>query len=593
MPDRIIMPPLQYFMVTWGVAGEFGGMTSMCLTRARTLAHHAGVRAPVLTFEVQPDYTEITEALLESGHIVHGTEICNIYHYYRVANLDNRDGISESVGEELHIPSHGIQRQTIRDGEGRVFCRVIRSLDAEREFRREYWRTDETVFLTETNESGEDGNARYELRLLDRSGRTVGKYNSRDDFFRAWMLELAGGEPTVFVADSVKTTRFTGALRAKHVMKMAVMHNSHIRGGGEPLRGRLAMSRRDVTLHSQRWDGIIFLTERHRQDFVDRFGTTNNLFVLSNPFSRAAELPAFSGRVPSRGVMVCRLDPIKNVLAAIETIGIVRQTVPSVRLDIYGSGKQWQELQERINELNLQHNIVLHGHISNAAEEFSRAVFSLLTSRKEGQPLALLESQGHGCPPVSFNIRYGPEDVIQDGHNGFLVEEGDIQSAADKIIDLCLDESLAQRMSTLAWKSSAQYGHVEVLQRFASIVEQAWDQRSGRLGLARMAFHIQNSAIKANGFWELAGSLTWKQNSGPPAMEELAPALQLLPQSGAAPVWIPGEVVDRKDGRLDIKFNIRAEDDLPIGAGPGDRDVFLVVTGRNFRFRERVDLTAL
>src|SRR4051794_15961634 len=47
------------FMVTWGIADEFGGMTSMCLQRARMYQTHLGQRAPILTFEPKPGYAEV------------------------------------------------------------------------------------------------------------------------------------------------------------------------------------------------------------------------------------------------------------------------------------------------------------------------------------------------------------------------------------------------------------------------------------------------------------------------------------------------------------------------------------------------------
>lgn len=581
------LPKFRYFMVTWGVGGEFGGMTSMCLTRARTMRQHAATHAPVLTFEFQPDYSEILESLHQSGPLVGGMEIRNIYHYYRAADLEDR-AVRDEGSRKLGIPQEDIQAQTVRDGDGAVFCRIIRSLDGGKEYRREYFRPDESVFLTETTEYNDNGEQHRELCLLNRYGEAVGLFKSREDLFQFWMVEQTEGEPSVFVADSVQTTQFTGRIRARNVMKMAVMHNSHVVGGGEPLRGRLGAGRRDVALQSQRWDGILFLTKRHRQDFIDRFGSANNLFVLSNPAPRTDELPAFSHRTPARGVMVCRLEDAKNVFAAIAVIDIVRRSVPAVRLDIYGRGRQRQELQDRIMERGLQGNIHLHGHVPNASEQFSTAVFSLLTSRKEGQPLVLLESQGHGCPPVAFNIRYGPDDVITDGQNGFLVEEADVQTAAERVSALCTDDALAQRMSRSAWEGSQRYGHRQVLRSFGSIVDHAWKQRPGRLALSNTAIQILSACHEADGLGEIVASFTWKQNAGPPAMDTLALHLQILPRYTGPAEEVSGEVLRREDGRLDVKFRVpRDQVSPPAPAEP--RDLFILAGGGNVLVRKRIE----
>ena len=41
----------------------------------------------------------------------------------------------------------------------------------------------------------------------------------------------------------------------------------------------------------------------------------------------------------------------------------------------------------------------------------------------EGFSLALLECESHGVPSISYDIQYGPGELIQDGKNGYLIEK--------------------------------------------------------------------------------------------------------------------------------------------------------------------------
>ena len=41
----------------------------------------------------------------------------------------------------------------------------------------------------------------------------------------------------------------------------------------------------------------------------------------------------------------------------------------------------------------------------------------------EGFSLALLESLAHGVPTISYNIKYGPKEMINNGENGYLIEK--------------------------------------------------------------------------------------------------------------------------------------------------------------------------
>jgi poly(glycerol-phosphate) alpha-glucosyltransferase len=77
--------------------------------------------------------------------------------------------------------------------------------------------------------------------------------------------------------------------------------------------------------------------------------------------------------------------------------------------------------------------VKLRGYSTSAADEFSRASFSLLTSSAEAFANVLIESMGRGCIPISYDIPYGPSDIITHGVDGFLVPNGDIQALAAQI----------------------------------------------------------------------------------------------------------------------------------------------------------------
>ena len=56
----------------------------------------------------------------------------------------------------------------------------------------------------------------------------------------------------------------------------------------------------------------------------------------------------------------------------------------------------------------------------------------VMTSQMEGLPMVLLEAKSWGLPLVSFDIMTGPSDIIQDGINGYLIEEGNIDEMAER-----------------------------------------------------------------------------------------------------------------------------------------------------------------
>ncbi len=50
----------------------------------------------------------------------------------------------------------------------------------------------------------------------------------------------------------------------------------------------------------------------------------------------------------------------------------------------------------------------------------------------EGFSLALLESLAHGVPVISYDIKYGPNELITPDFNGYLITKNDEDARFDK-----------------------------------------------------------------------------------------------------------------------------------------------------------------
>lgn len=51
----------------------------------------------------------------------------------------------------------------------------------------------------------------------------------------------------------------------------------------------------------------------------------------------------------------------------------------------------------------------------------------------EGFSLALLESLAHGVPVISYDIKYGPNELITSDFNGYLITKNDEDALFDKV----------------------------------------------------------------------------------------------------------------------------------------------------------------
>jgi len=104
-------------------------------------------------------------------------------------------------------------------------------------------------------------------------------------------------------------------------------------------------------------------------------------------------------------------------------------------------------LTELIGKHRCQSHVRLLGVISGEvkASALASAWCMVLPSHAEGLPMAILEAMACGLPIISTRVGAIPE-VITDGVEGFLIEPGDVEALADRMLRLEADAELRQRM---------------------------------------------------------------------------------------------------------------------------------------------------
>ncbi|MBP6924437.1 MAG: glycosyltransferase [Candidatus Pacebacteria bacterium] len=112
------------------------------------------------------------------------------------------------------------------------------------------------------------------------------------------------------------------------------------------------------------------------------------------------------------------LHPNKNWTAAINTIS----TLPSsVHLAIIGSGEEYDQLHNQIEQLNVANRIHLLGYVPDAVKYLRAFDIFMLPSKKEGLPYVILEAGLAGLPVIASDLP-GNRDIIESGEQGFLVD---------------------------------------------------------------------------------------------------------------------------------------------------------------------------
>lgn len=100
---------------------------------------------------------------------------------------------------------------------------------------------------------------------------------------------------------------------------------------------------------------------------------------------------------------------------------------------IYGSGECEEELKKNIKNLGLQGRVLLKGHAANIYDVYNQHSILVMTSSYEGFPMALLEGTGSKLPLVSFDVPTGPNEIITNHINGFLIPPFSILEMSQKL----------------------------------------------------------------------------------------------------------------------------------------------------------------
>jgi len=212
--------------------------------------------------------------------------------------------------------------------------------------------------------------------------------------------------------------------------------------------------------------GIIAQTSKAAELLSERLNDADsNIRVIPNPLRGIVEKKIHKkNQIVALGRLVKekRYDRLLDVMRRLEN--------KSWDLVIVGDGYLRTDVENMIRDYKLHNRVILAGQQKNVDPFLNGSRIFVLTSDIEGYPNALCEAMAHGLACISFDCVAGPRDIIDNGVNGILVEDGNIEHFAKELDALIMDADKRQHIGKEAEKIKIKLNRNEIFRQYLDFI---------------------------------------------------------------------------------------------------------------------------
>lgn len=616
------MPNAQYVITTSSVNSVFGGLTEAMLQRSRLFSKYAEQKTTILTFNYNEKYPEIINSLMDREKINNDINIINLYEFFKNTTTKDDTIVPHSIQEEGLEYIKAEQENTYRYFKNGLYVKYKRFNDGKlvlvdyfnenrsRTHREEYtesghihritymdlqlnlpkqelyYRNDGTCYLNKFLKINPETKkvSVEKIFLFNNNGTIATVFKSNLEFQHYFMDTIIGNKTTYLIGEERGTDPITMSYKNDMCYKIYLTHNIHLR---KPYHfsSVIKLGNRPVMENMSIPDAVVILTNKQKKDIIDRFGNRTNYFVIPHAIKKPNDFPSFHKRDLNKIVMLARYHEQKQIDHAIRSFKLVVENSPKKTLEIYGFGELEKNLLKLIQELNLQNNVFLKGFNSNPTEVLQTAALSILSSEYEGFGLVILESLANGCPVVSYDLKYGPSDMIEHGSNGFLAENLNIDDLGNKIIEATADESLLKTMSENAYKSVDKFSEESFVANWINMFEQIVELKDKRHSFSEMDVFLLDTSWKSDEVINISGSITLHGDASTDTTNNYTINAKLYNRDTKDFIIFPVNSTLKSNNEFDFKFSIDFND---VHLDKSTLDLSIVLEWENCSFEKRV-----
>ncbi len=202
-------------------------------------------------------------------------------------------------------------------------------------------------------------------------------------------------------------------------------------------------------------DGIVAVSARAAETFRGYHPLVQSWYPLVVVRNGIALDHMVSGRDATRAILgvadcrvlitVARLDPAKNLNLLLRALALCNAKQRGIRLLLVGDGECRDELQKLACDLKLGNVVSFLGMRTDIPNLLAASDIFVLSSRREGLPVSVLEAMAAALPVIATAVGGVPE-VVENGTTGTIVTPDCAEELARAIEQLVLNPERGQSM---------------------------------------------------------------------------------------------------------------------------------------------------
>lgn len=460
------------YTVTSTLPPNHGGRTKALLKRIQFIYDALGIKQTILTTNYNIEYPEVLAEFREKGILNKDTQVINLYDWlsgYDLFNipkttfkkekkykaqpvaLSNYTTRTNKKGDivryyDKNDETYLLYRKFYEDSEVVHFEDVMTPGVKHKVIRYEYntygylhkktyyaarknmkvsemmYDLDGNIYCQKWFEENKQGKPEATSILIYRDGRVVRSFTNDKALFAYFYNEMFKDGDIVFNDARLLDEPL---IDNQHAIKpVLVFHSSHLTG--DNIKG----SYRYAIDHHENIAKYIVLTTQQKQDILAQSDVPEHKIQVIPHFIEPSTRPEQERK--NQFVYLGRFSKEKRIDHIVKAFKLFKAKGYDTKLKLYGgvSGPEQEEIKNLISKEKLAEVVEIEPFTNHPKEVFRESRASILTSTYEGFGLSMMESINEGCPVLAYDIRYGPNEIIEEGENGYLIPTGDIEALA-------------------------------------------------------------------------------------------------------------------------------------------------------------------